>query len=75
MEKLMNISEMRSIIAGTLRGIKSRRVKPPEAKAVIGLSGQLMDSYRLEVEMVKLTGGKLSEPVSFLPAPKKNGKK
>lgn len=59
-----DITELRSILFDTLRGLKSGSMKPEQAKAINETAGTLIASARVEVEMVELIGGRGS---GFIP--------
>jgi len=63
----MNIAELRSIIAGTIRGIRAKKVKPDQARAVFSGTSQLMGSYRLEMQYLKLSNAPSKIISGFLP--------
>ena len=71
MTNLMRVDELRSILTATIRGVRSRHVKPSQAQAVYAGTSQLMNSYRLEIQYRKLLGQKIPENNGFLPAPTK----
>jgi len=61
MASLMDMKELRSILTETIRGIKRRKIKPEQARAIYGGTSQLMGSYRLEFQYHKLRGEKLDK--------------
>lgn len=63
----MNITELRSIIASTIRGIRAKKVKPEQARAVFSGTSQLMGSYRLEMQYRKLSNTPTKTIAGFLP--------
>jgi len=71
MDNNMNMNEMRSILASTIRGVKTKHIKPDQARAVYSGTGQLMTSYRLELQYRKYNGEKMPTNNLFLSAPKK----
>jgi hypothetical protein len=75
MKTFMNVNEMRVILSRTIRGVAARRIKPQQAQTIYAGCGQLMNTYKLEYLIRKAANQKMLNVTSFLPTPKKNGKR
>jgi len=67
MNNIMDMAELRSILTETIRGVKTKKIKPDHARAIYGGTGQLMSSYKLELLYRKLSGESVTALSGFLP--------
>lgn len=66
-----HISELRTELLSTLRDLRNRTnpMEPDRARAVAQVAGVLVDSARVEVEYIKVTGQDTSNFIDGLKAP------
>ena len=66
-----HISELRTELLSTMRDLRNRTnpMEPERARAVAQVAGVLVDSARVEVEYIKVTGQDTSNFIDGLKAP------
>ena len=70
-----DISELRTHLFDTLKGLKDKSVSPQQAKAVTEVSAQIINTAKVEIDFIKATGAKNigSEFLPSLAVPKTIG--
>ena len=70
-----HISELRTELLATLRDLRNRTnpMEPDRARALAQVAGVLVDSARVEVEYIKVTGQDTSHFIDNLKAPEAAG--
>lgn len=63
---MSTIDKLRETLFDTLEGVKNGTVKPDQAKAVVCVADALIDTAKVEVDYLRVTGGKGA--TGFIPA-------
>lgn len=53
-----DIHELRDLLFGSIRALKAGQMDPEQARAISDLTGRIIDTAKVEVEVCKLIGAK-----------------
>jgi hypothetical protein len=62
-----DLNELNTILFETLRGIKDGNIDTKQANSVIGISNALVNNAKVQIQAMKLTGGKKAPEFVSLP--------
>lgn len=67
MTVVRNTSDLRALLIDAIEGVRKGKLDPKQAQAIGGLSGRILQSAKLDLEVMRMTGeSTLTNPLALV---------